>query len=338
MRLVDIESVEPGQVLGKTIYSANGTVMLAQGVQLTVYMISQLKRLGVTMLYIQDPDFADVTVEDPISDETKRMVIRQLAETFDSIRSGKPFSAKAISGTVDRLIGDIMENQDVQLHLSDIRTHDNAAYLHAINVCAASVMIGLNLGYNMQQLKELAIGALLHDIGKIDAQDDEEDRNHHAWRGFDTLKNNREFGLLVAHVALQHHEHVDGTGQPRGLASDQIHPYAKITAVANTYDNLLHPADGGRVLPHEAVETLNACSGTKLDHEILVQFNRFVSIYPNGISVRLSNRQTGVVVGQHRGLPGRPVVRVLAREDDDVRAEEIDLARHPTLFIEAVLS
>ena len=338
MRLVDIESVEPGQVLGKTIYSANGTVMLAQGVQLTVYMISQLKRLGVTMLYIQDPDFADVTVEDPISDETKRMVIRQLAETFDSIRSGKPFSAKAISGTVDRLIGDIMENQDVQLHLSDIRTHDNAAYLHAINVCAASVMIGLSLGYNMQQLKELAIGALLHDIGKIDAQDDEEGRNHHAWRGFDTLKNNREFGLLVAHVALQHHEHVDGTGQPRGLASDQIHPYAKITAVANTYDNLLHPADGGRVLPHEAVETLNACSGTKLDHEILVQFNRFVSIYPNGISVRLSNRQTGVVVGQHRGLPGRPIVRVLARDMDDVRAEEIDLARHPTLFIEAVLS
>jgi len=337
MRLVDIESLEPGQVLGKTIYSSNGTVMLAQGVQLTVYMISQLKRLGVTMLYIQDPDFADVTVEDPISDETKRMVIRQLSETFDSIRSGKQFSTKAISGAVDQLLRDIMENQDVQLQLSDIRTHDNAAYLHAIHVCAASVMIGLNLGYNMQQLKELAIGALLHDIGKIDAPDNEEGRNHHAWRGFDTLKNKPEFSLLIAHVALQHHEHVDGSGQPRGLASDQIHPYAKITAVANTYDNLLHPEDSGLVLPHEAVETLNSFSGTKLDHEMLVLFNRFVSIYPNGVSVRLSNRQTGVVVGQHRGLPGRPVVRVLAREDDDVRAEEIDLARHPTLFIEAVL-
>lgn len=142
----------------------------------------------------------------------------------------------------------------------------------------------------------------------------------------------------MAHIALQHHEHVDGTGQPRGLTGDEIHPYAKITAVANTYDNLLHPQDGSRVLPHEAVETLNAMSGTKLDHEMLVQFNRFVSIYPNGISVRLSNRQTGVVVGQHRGLPGRPIVRVLARDMDDVRAEEIDLARHPTLFIEAVLS
>lgn len=338
MRLVDIESVEPGQVLGKSIYSSNGTIMLAQGVQLTVFMISQLKRLGVTMLYIKDPDFADVVVEDPISEETKQMVIRQLSETFDSIRSGKQFSTKAISNAADQLLQDIMENQDVLLHLSDIRTHDNAAYLHAINVCAASVMIGLNLGYNMQQLKELAIGALLHDIGKIDAPDNEEGRNHHAWRGFETLKNQREFSLLVAHVALQHHEHIDGTGQPRGLTSDQIHPYAKITAVANTYDNLLHPTDGGRVLPHEAAETLNALSGTKLDHEMLVLFNRFVSIYPNGISVRLSNRQTGVVVGQHRGLPGRPIVRVLARDRDDVRAEEIDLARHPTLFIEAVLS
>jgi len=338
MRLVDIESVEPGQVLGKTIYSSNGTVMLAQGVQLTVYMISQLKRLGVTMLYIQDQNFADVVVEDPISEETKRTVIRQLSETFESLRSGKPFSLKAVSSTVDQLLRDIMDNQDVLLHLTDIRTHDNAAYLHAINVCSASVMIGLNLGYNMQQLKELALGSLLHDIGKVDAPDNEEGRNHHTWRGFETLKAQRDFSLLVAHTALQHHENVDGTGQPRGLTGDEIHPYAKITAVANTYDNLLHPPGGGRVLPHEAVETLNAMSGTKLDHDMLVQFNRFVSIYPNGISVRLSNRQTGVVVGQHRGLPGRPIVRVLARDKDDVRAEEIDLARHPTLFIEAVLS
>jgi len=338
LRLVDIESVEPGQVLGKTIFSANGTVMLAQGVQLTVYMISTLKRLGVTMVYIQDPKFADVTIEEPISEETKRLVIQQLSETFECIKSGKSFSAKAISTSIDHLLNDIMQNQSVLIQLSDIRTHDNAAYLHALNVCAMAVMVGLNMGLNMQQLKDLAIGALLHDIGKVGAPDNAENRNHHTWRGFETLKNKREFSLLVSHVALQHHEHVDGSGMPRGLTGDEMHLYAKITAVANTFDNLLHPADGKPMMPHEAVERMNAMSGTVLDHEVLVQFLRFVSIYPNGISVRLSNRQTGVVVGQHRGLPGRPIIRVLDRELDDVHAQEIDLAKHPTLFIEAVLN
>jgi hypothetical protein len=55
MKFVDIESVEPGDFLGKTIYSANGTVLLSSGVQLTVYMISTLKRIGVTHIYLKNP-------------------------------------------------------------------------------------------------------------------------------------------------------------------------------------------------------------------------------------------------------------------------------------------
>jgi hypothetical protein len=103
---------------------------------------------------------------------------------------------------------------------------------------------------------------------------------------------------------------------------------------------MIYPnGDEAPLLPHEACERLNAMSGTVLDHEVLVEFMRIVSIYPNGISVKLSNRQTGVVVGQHRGLPGRPVVRVIDKEGEDaVGFDEIDLAQRPTLFIEAVLS
>ncbi|MBW5445621.1 HD domain-containing protein [Cohnella sp. CFH 77786] len=340
MRLIDIESVEPGQHLGKTIFSANGTVLLSSGVQLTVFMISTLKRLGVTAIYIDDPQFRDVEIEDLLSEETKRAVINQMSETFEALRSGKEFSTKAISQTIDQLLDDVMRNSGVAVHLSDIRTADNAAYVHAMNVCMLSTLIGLNMGLNMIQLKELSIGALLHDIGKLNAPEIQEGRMHHAWRGFEMIKMKREFSLLIAHVAFQHHEAVDGTGLPRGITGDEIHPYAKIVAVANAYDNLLSRSESGRpMLPHEACEHLNALSGTKLDHEALTQFMRIVSIYPNGISVKLSNRKIGVVVGQHRGLPGRPVVRVLSREDEDnVDAKEIDLAQHPTLFIEAVLN
>ncbi|QTH41221.1 HD domain-containing protein [Cohnella sp. LGH] len=340
MKLVDIETVEPGQYLGKTIFSSNGAVLLSTGVQLTVYMISTLKRLGVTTIYIDDPMFRDISHEELLSEETKRAVIHQMSETFEQLRSGKNFSSKAIGQTVDDLLEDVMQNQNLMIQLSDIRTADNAMFLHAMNVCTMASLVGLNMGLNMLQLKELAMGALLHDIGKLGAPEVQEGRMHHAWRGFELLKNKREYSLLVAHVAFQHHEAIDGSGAPRGLTGDDIHTYAKITAVVNMYDNMIYSSGNEKpLLPHEACERMNAFSGTLLDHEVLVHFMRIVSIYPNGISVKLSTRQTGVVVGQHRGLPGRPVVRVIDKEGDEaVGYSEIDLAQHTTVFIETVLA
>lgn len=332
--------VEPGQNLGRTIFSANGTVLLSAGVQLTVFMISTLKRLGVTMVYIDDPMFRDIPDEEVLSEETKRAVIQQMSESFDALRSGKNFNTKAISQSVDQLLDDVLQNQNLLVQLSDIRTEDNKMYIHAMNVCMMATLVGLNMGLNMIQLKELAIGALLHDIGKLGASEKDEGRHHHAWRGFELLKMKREYSLLSAHVAFQHHERVDGTGQPRGISGDEIHLYAKIVAVANTYDNLLTDLSEGRPMqPHEALERLHALSGTALDSQVLFEFMRIVSVYPNGISVRLSNNRTGVVVGQHRGLPGRPVVRVIDKDGDEaVGAKEIDLAQHTTTFIDSVLT
>lgn len=342
MRMVGIDQVEPGQVLGRTIFASNGTVLLSEGVQLTVYMINTLNRIGATLLYIRDPWLADVEIPDLLTEETKQSVMRGLTETFDSIRSGKPLDSRSMSKGIDHLLADITRNREVLIQLSDIRTKDNAAYVHALNVCTISTVIGTNMNLTQGQLKELAIGALLHDIGKVElgVDDDSPDKKrHHTWRGFELLKQKPEFTLMIAHVALQHHETPDGLGEPRKLKNDRIHLYAKIVAVANTFDNLLFERGntGKQMLPHEACEHMMALSGTKLDHEVLIQFLRTVSVYPTGSSLKLSTRETGVVVGQHRGLPGRPVVRVIRQISDQIEVKEIDLAKHTTLFVENVL-
>jgi len=339
MKLVDIDSVEPGQLLGKTLYSENGTVLLSAGVQLTVFMISTFRRLGVSMVYIAEPGAQEIPEDEVLSEQTKQAVISQMAASYHSLRSGKDFNARAISVSVDQLMEDVLRNQNVLVQLSDIRTADNALYIHSMNVCMMATMVGINMGLNMLQLKELALGALLHDIGKLGAPDQEEGRMHHAWRGFELLKLKREYSLLTAHVAFQHHEAPDGSGQPRGLTGEEIHLYAKITAVANLYDNFVHGTpDTPRMLPHEAIDRMHALSDTVLDREVLIEFLKIVSVYPNGVSVRLSNRLVGIVVSQHRGLPSRPIVRVIAREGESSAARELDLARLPTLFIEAVIN
>jgi len=342
MKYVSIENVEPGQYLGKTVYSSNGTVMLSAGVQLTVFMINTLNRIGVTMLYIQDPDFEDVEPDDILSEATKQAVIQEMNDAFSAIRSGKEWSTKKVNVSVDRILEDVMNGKETLVQLTDIRTGDNAQYVHAVNVCLMSTLIGINMGLNYGQLKDLAIGALLHDIGKISTADTSRQqdilKSHHTWAGFEILKNKREFSLMIAHVALQHHERVNGTGMPRSLSAEEIHLYAKIVAVANTYDNLVNDFNGARMLPHEACEKMMAMSGTELDHEVLVEFNRIISVYPNGTAVRLSTKETGVVVRQHRGLPGRPVVRLVKESGRDLDVKEVDLARHTTVFIDAVMA
>lgn len=344
MRFISVEDIEPGQLLGKTVYSANGTVLLSAGIQLTVYMINTLKRIGVTMLYIKDPDYEDIEIEDVLSESTKQAVFRDMSETLEAVRSGKDWNPRKISASVDHLLEDVLNHKEVMVQLTEIRTADNAAYLHAVNVCLVSAMIGLNLGLNFGQLKDLAIGALLHDIGKSkplpEDADPEDLKLHHAWRGFEILKHKREFNLLIAHTALQHHERLNGTGLPRGLNKEEIHLFPKIVAAANMYDNLIGGGSGGQrpMLPHEACEQLMACSEQTLDHDVLVEFTRIVSVYPNGTAVRLSTKETGVVVSQHRGLPGRPAVRIIRGSGEDMEVKEVDLATETTVFIEAVLA
>jgi len=343
MKYVHVDAVEPGQFLGRTIFAGNGVVLLAEGVQLTVYMITTLRRIGVTMLYIKDTDFEDVEIEDVVSPQTKQMMMRQLGETLQTVRSGKEIEARGLSVSINQLLEDVLENKDVLVELTDIRTQDNDMYVHAMNVCTMATLIGISMGLGHAQLKELAIGALLHDIGRIDPLTDDTSadlRKHHTWRGFEIIKSKREFSLLIAHVAFQHREAPDGSGLPRGIEGDNIHLYAKIVAVANMYDEMLFNRETGkRLMPHEACEQMMALAGTKLDRDVLVHFLKTVSIYATGSSVRLSNNLTGVVVGQHRGLPGRPIVRIVNQDGDrDLRVNEVDLAKHTTVFIDSVLT
>ena len=86
------------------------------------------------------------------------------------------------------MLGNVLDSKGVLLQLAEIRTNDNAEYIHALNVCLISTMIGINMGFNQGQLKDLAIGALLHDIGKtLPETRTEPGKDHHTWRGFEML-------------------------------------------------------------------------------------------------------------------------------------------------------
>jgi len=357
MRMIGIESVEPGQILGKSIYTSEGRSLLQSGVSLTPSMINTLHRLGVTVVYISEKEFEDVKLEDVVSDETRRMAIKSISDSMQKIQKGKDFDSKSISQAVGSIIDEILRNKNILLQLSDIRTKDNALFIHSINVCIISSIIGAKLNLSTPNLKELAIGAILHDIGKTVVEESESKtvipkgktnnhENDHTWLGFNLLRKKHELSLATAHIALQHHEKIDGSGSPRGIGGDEIHLFAKIVGLANYYDHLISEIDGEGMAPYEASEYIMGLANVHFDHEVVRQFLRSIALYPTGTSVKLSTGDVGVVVGQHMGLPSRPIIRVIKLGEEnrgsrfasqDHEVQEIDLAKNTTIFIKNVI-
>jgi len=179
-------------------------------------------------------------------------------------------------------------------------------------------MTGMKMGYSDLQLKTLAIGALLHDIGRVSkhAVNPEYD---HPRVGFDLMRRYPELSLLSAYVVLQHHEKVNGTGYPLGVQGEQFRQAAQIVAVANDYDHFVNEIGENR-LPHEGIEYIMSKADTHYHISVVRAFVQSVTPYP-----------VGTVVEMHKGHPSRPVVQT---HDHGLR---IDLMHFPTEFIEEVI-
>jgi putative nucleotidyltransferase with HDIG domain len=148
---------------------------------------------------------------------------------------------------------------------------------HTRRVALRAVQVGEELGFSPARLRELATGALVHDVGKLSVPNtilkkpssltDEEFavvKRHPEW-GFKML---RELGFTesVRRLVLDHHERLDGSGYPRGLAGPAMSLDARILAVCDVYDALISTRVYRDAWSHEsAIDLLREESGTKFD-------------------------------------------------------------------------
>lgn len=141
-------------------------------------------------------------------------------------------------------------NKVLHRQLQRMRDQGDVVFSHSIGVCALSVVLAMDLGYSDSDLKALAAGALLHDVGKMHVDDaiwqmprrltDEEfeEVRKHPGYGFQMLSRHPEIDMRAAHIAFEHHERYDGHGYPRGLVGEEIHPFARLVSVVDVFDAL----------------------------------------------------------------------------------------------------
>lgn len=352
MRQVSVNSLNIGDVLGKTIFSSSGRVLLGKGVKLTPLYIAKLRDMGISILYIEDDRFNDVIVEDIISEEHRRESMAILEKSTRAVRLGKDLDGFELKKIIHKIVEEILFKKDVLMSMMDMRSLDNQIFAHSVNVCVLSTVLGKAMFLDQEKLETLAIGAMLHDIGKVHldpkllggatnlSPEEEELLKTHTILGFEDLRKRKDLSLIVAHIAFQHHEHMNGTGYPRHLKEGEIHPLAQIVAIADLYDRFTSDHSGlKRIMPYEACEILMGLAGTLYPFEMVRLFLKNIAAYPTGITVRLNTGEIGVVVDQNLSMPARPIVRVFDELGFGSNVvKEYDMVEKRTIFIQEVLA
>lgn len=330
MRKIAVSALKPGMVVGRTIYNAEGQVLLSKGMVIKPSYIVRLNELGVPAVYIRDDFLEDLEVEDIVREETRLAAVTAVRELFDTCRKRErghvPLLADSgrIQRIVESLLEDLLDRKELMVNLTDIRALDDYTFGHSVNVCILAMVTGLTLRYSREALLLLGIGALLHDIGKTCVplhilnkpgkltMEEYELVCKHTRQGFEILRMQKGVRLVSARVALEHHERYDGSGYPQGLKGNEIHEFARITGVVDVYDALTADRVYRRAYPpHEAYEMLAASGNFTHDYKIVKAFLTNVAVYPVGTLVQLNSGDVGVVIGTARGHALRPRVRLL---------------------------
>ena len=234
------------------------------------------------------------------------------------------------------------------IHILDMlqcmRGYDDVTYVHSVNVALLSNMIGRIVYPDIsdEELKVLTLAGLLHDIGKMMVPDNIIQKKGrltlpeynlvktHVLFGNNILKGIDNLDPRIAEVAMRHHERCDGTGYPGGYKREQIEPFARIVAIADTYDAMTSDrAYRAAICPFDVIEMFESEGIVKYDVEFLLPFlEKAVQAYMN-TNVRLSTNQIGKVIMINKNEFSKPVVQVgdefydLSKETNDIVIDKV---------------
>ncbi|HNQ03108.1 MAG TPA: HD-GYP domain-containing protein [Thiobacillaceae bacterium] len=253
-------------------------------------------------------------------------------------------------GLVAEMVDSLLAEKDVVLHLMNAKAGDENAYYHVLNVTVLSLMLGKAAGLDAETMRDLGLGALLHDLGKEKVPSQillkktawsTAERNfyqQHVRYGVEMARLLPGIAPSVLEVVAMHHELLDGTGFPDRLQAEGIGLLARIVCIANAFDNYcnrVNPADS--MSPAEAIRYMFRREAGKYDARLMQLFIQAMGVYPPGSLVQLSNGAIGLVMSVN---PGRLLHPGLLLHDPDVPKEEalwLDLAEMEDLKVEKVL-
>lgn len=269
---------------------------------------------------------------------------RRYEEIVQSVQADPQAAHAQSDAMVSGCVSDVLSNSDSVIRLLSEGVGERNA-LHPINVMVVSLLLGKTLGCKSDELHDLGIAALLHDLGKVmlpphlaqpfPSMTAPERLRYQAHVGESVaLVERMGFPSAVLTAIAQHHEMADGSGFPLRLLGEDMSRAGHVLAIVNHYDRMCNPVHGGEAFtPHEALSIIFAQLKARFDPVVLGAFIRMMGVYPPGSIVQLVNDRYAIVASVNSTRPLRPKVIV---HDPRVPKEEallLDLETVPELGI-----
>jgi putative nucleotidyltransferase with HDIG domain len=341
--------LQPGMKLDHPVVDRLGRTLVARGAEVDEYIIDSMVKMGIMTVYVQDGEededevalkaspAAQKQIEKLRTDDRSKVtlthsvrerVAQGIQYVYNTPDSGE--IAQATSTIADDLMKAIDGNDAIAIDISALKTSDEYTFKHSVDVATISMIIAKQQNLSANEIREIGIAGLLHDIGKTKVppeilnkpakltNEEFEIMKQHSVYGYHMICERDEFSQAICLGVLQHHEKMNGKGYPLGVSNEKISPYARILTVADIYDALVTERPYKAAFSQrDAVEMIMSMT-TELDFNAMKSFLGSTILYPVDSIVDLSNGEKARVVKNNPEYLLRPTV--VGLEDGKVYA------------------
>jgi len=268
--------------------------------------------------------------------------VEVVKDVMTEIRMGKIPRAEPVHNVVNEMTESVLSDPNAMIGLTMIKNYDNYLFNHSVNVSIMSLSLARFMGLPANEVHDVGVGALLHDVGKTGvseqiirkpgglSSEEWEKIKEHPQLGSNIIKRMEGVNEAVGRVIFEHHIKFDHSGYPQTTST--LHPLSQIVTVCDAYDALTtlrvyqKPHD-----PVEAIKILDSFSGRHFNPDIIKAFVNMMGMYPVGTMVRFSTNEIGVVKKINVDAPERPLVKIIYGSD----GHELDAPFEVDLLTEA---
>ncbi len=357
MNEIKLGELKLGDQLEEAVFSKDGNLLLNKGTVVSYEILSKLKNHDVDFYNTITRISGEHQPENVLNTRDYEKSVETVKRVFEKVLSQDQTGIKGkipddqvdmVVGVVEVMLKEINSREELLYSMTKLMDTDDYTYKHSVNVSILSILTAKAMDFSDEEIKEIAIGALLHDIGKakvgseviqkpsaLKGNEREEMRKHPEY-GYEIVKDVEGLPYSVKQIVRHHHEKLDGTGYPMGLKGMEIPKYVRLVTVCDMYDAMTTNRIYRKRMPvYTALEILMKDAVYKIDREVYRKMTSTICVFPVGVGVILSDGRVGIVSSYTHQNPTRPKVKVIdfTIGQSEIDVEEINLERHHTLFI-----
>ena len=324
MKKIQIVDIKNGKILAKEVSNSKGLMLLSEGTVLKKEHIDKLAENNISEVYIVDSQEDEAAINFYINkiEEDSVDVIKDVIDNKANISDDKE-KDKIIQITKE-IIDNILINPQITQQIINVKRGNNDIYTHLLNTAVLSVVMAVKIGFEEEKLHDIALGALLHDIGIIDVKtyymdtdvdrlpaDEKFDYRKHVFNGYEKVKLCDWMTERTKNIILGHHEKVNGTGYPFHKRGKDIGDEVMLVAICDTFDEMIKGIGYEQKKVHEVIEYLRTVAAYSFDYDMLMKVLTNIAWFPNGSKVITNENEVGIIIKQNKGLADRPIIKII---------------------------